>query len=298
MRIFLFVLNGLGVGSLPDYSKYDKEYYCTSLNIKCIDDLTTLNKLGLKKCCLDLEAKNSLGYCFRGRSLSINTTFESGLNEILGNVTFNNSPKVENLVDVLKRHNVGVTFISSRENSIAEHIYCDDKAVFENVNSSTNKDSVVIAELNDFAKAGLVGDTEGMETAIKFADKKIAEIISHLTYNDILILTGNFGVNPLKIGITREYNPIFILSKITRGNSVLKTIQGNDSIAMTIVNLLNIYPNSKSIVDDSFVEKMQNNGLYYKGDRIIGSIGKVKELKVPIARERKTKDKSKTNDKK
>ncbi len=67
---------------------------------------------------------------------------------------------------------------------------------------------------------------------------------------------------------------------------------------MTIVNLLNIYPNSKSIVDDSFVEKMQNNGLYYKGDRIIGSIGKVKELKVPIARERKTKDKSKTNDKK
>lgn len=296
MRIFLFVINGLGVGSLPDYSKYDDEFYCTSLNIKCIDDLYTFNKLGLKKCCLDLSAKNSLGYCFRGRSLTIDTSFKSGLNEILGNVTFNNLPKIENLVDILKRHNICVNFVSSREDSIAEQICLNDKEVFEHLICGNKKDSVIIAELNDFAKAGLLGDSEGMETAIKYVDKKIGEVISNLTYNDIIILTGNFGVNPLKIGVTREYNPIFIISKITRGNSVLKTIQGNSCIAMTIVHLLNIYPNSKCIVDDRFVDNLQNNGLYYKGDRIIGGIGKIKELKVPIVKERKSRDKNKNED--
>lgn len=78
MRIFLFVINGLGVGSLPDYSKYDTEYNCTSLNVSGIEDCAVLNKLGLFKCCLKDMDKSTLGYCFRGRWLTTYTTYESG----------------------------------------------------------------------------------------------------------------------------------------------------------------------------------------------------------------------------
>ena len=113
MRIFLFVINGLGVGSLPDYSKYDTEYNCTSLNVSGIEDCAVLNKLGLFKCCLKDMDKSTLGYCFRGRWLTTDTTYESGLNEILGNMSFNNSC-AENLIDYLKRHNVNVRFLSSK----------------------------------------------------------------------------------------------------------------------------------------------------------------------------------------
>ncbi len=49
MRIFLFVINGLGVGSLPDYSKYDSEYECTAEQIKCIQKSNNFEKWGFFK---------------------------------------------------------------------------------------------------------------------------------------------------------------------------------------------------------------------------------------------------------
>ena len=60
MRIFLFVINGLGVGSLPDIYKYEKEYHCTLDEIEC-NDLSTFVKLGINKSALKDLDKNTIG---------------------------------------------------------------------------------------------------------------------------------------------------------------------------------------------------------------------------------------------
>ena len=296
MRIFLFVINGLGVGSLPDIYKYEKEYHCTLDEIEC-NDLSTFVKLGINKSALKDLDKNTIGYCFRGRGLTDNTSFESGLNEILGNITFNDSAQTqENLVDILKKKNVNVIFASSRQDSIADIIYLDDKLVIENCCDTASKDnSVIILELNDFAKYCLNGDKQNMQGAIKYIDNFLDNFISNIEYRDILFITGNFGINPTKIGITREYNPIFIYNKLVRGNSNLKTIQGNNSIAMTIVDLLNIYPNSHSIVDDSLKQKISVDNLFVKRDRIMSGIGKIKELNSKSVPKQKNKNNSDKN---
>ena len=291
MRIFLFVINGLGVGSLPDYSKYDTEYNCTSLNVSGIEDCAVLNKLGLFKCCLKDMDKSTLGYCFRGRWLTTDTTYESGLNEILGNMSFNNSC-AENLIDYLKRHNVNVRFLSSKIDGIANEIFDNDTAVIEScIKTDFSGDSVVICELNDFAQAGLLGDICKLQSAICNIDNKLDNFINNVGYDDIVFISGNFGINPTKIGITREYSTIFVYSKKARRNANLRTVQGGSSIAMTIVDLLNIYPNSMSFADDILRKNADNN----LGDRLSIAKGKVKELKPKITVQKAIKNKPSTD---
>ena len=291
MRIFLFVINGLGVGSLPDYSKYDTEYNCTSLNVSCIEDCAVFNKLGLFKCCLKDMDKSTLGYTFRGRWLTTDTTYESGLNEILGDVSFSNSCP-ENLIGYLKRHNINVRFLSSKIDSIADEILDNDNAVIEScIKTDFSGDSVVICELNDFAQAGLLGDTCKMQSAICNIDNKLGDFIDNVSYDDIVFISGNFGINPTKIGITREYSPIFVYSKKARRNANLRTIQGGNCIAMTIVDLLNIYPNSMSFADDLLRKKPDGN----LGDRLNIAKGKVKELKPKITAQKAIKNKPSTD---
>lgn len=291
MRIFLFVINGLGVGSLPDYSKYDTEYNCTSLNVSGIEDCAVLNKLGLFKCCLKDMDKSTSGYCFRVRWITTNTTYESGLKEILGDVSFNNSCP-ENLIGYLKRHNVNVRFLSSKIDSVADEIFDNDSSVIEScIKTDFSGDSVVICELNDFAQAGLLGDTCKMQSAICNIDNKLGDFIDNLSYDDIVFICGNFGINPAKIGITREFSPILVYSKKARRNANLRTIQGGSSIAMTIVDLLNIYPNSMSFADGVLRKNADSN----LGDRLSIAKGKVKELKPKITAQKAIKNKPSTD---
>ena len=103
MRIFLLIIDGLGVGSQPDYSKYDSEYNCTLDNISAIDESSTLNKLGLLKCCLKENNLVTKSRYYRGRMLTIFNDFEYGLTEILGNCVFDKSlPIKENLITIEK----------------------------------------------------------------------------------------------------------------------------------------------------------------------------------------------------
>ena len=64
---------------------------------------------------------------------------------------------------------------------------------------------------------------------------------------------------------------------------------------MTIVDLLNIYPNSHSIVDDSLKQKISVDNLFVKRDRIMSGIGKIKELNSKSVPKQKNKNNSDKN---
>lgn len=283
MRIFLFVINGLGIGSLPDYSKYNQEYYCTINEIGCADELVTLNSLGLKKCCLEDDMSNSKGYFFRGRMLATDNTFEGGLNEILGNVTFGNKDCIsENLVTFLKKKNIKVHFASSREGSIADKIVADDKFLTQDVLNvkADLDDGLVIGEFDDFAKFACAGNVAKMKNAIMDFDNFLGDFISSINYDDIVFVSGNFGVNHSKIGITREYNPIFVFTKFNFGGKILRTIQGNHTIAMSIVDMLGVYPNGENFLDDKVVQKIESFDDNPKKEVLAARIDRIKELRV------------------
>ncbi len=282
MRIFLLIIDGLGVGSQPDYSKYDSEYNCTLDNISVIDESSTLNKLGLLKCCLkenNLVTKNRY---YRGRMLTIFNDFEYGLTEILGNCVFDKSlPIKENLITMLKKYNVNYQFVTSRSECGVEGniVDCDYSVFYYIKNFLDNNDGVFIGEFNDFAKAGLIGDTQKMNESLSLFDKNLGEIVKELKYNDILVVSGNFGINPSKIGITREYIPILLYSRLLGGSKVLETIQGNNCIAMTIVDLLNIYPNINSLISEKEKQKIESYINILKNDLIASGFEKVLEIK-------------------
>lgn len=282
MRIFLLIIDGLGVGSQPDYSKYDSEYNCTLDNISVIDESSTLNKLGLLKCCLKENNLVTKSRYYRGRMLTIFNDFEYGLTEILGNCVFDKSlPIKENLITMLKKYNVNYQFVTSRsECGVEGNIVDCDYSVFYYIKSFLdNNDGVFIGEFNDFAKAGLIGDTQKMNESLSLFDKNLGEIVKELKYNDILVVSGNFGINPSKIGITREYIPILLYSKLLGGSKVLETIQGNNCIAMTIVDLLNIYPNINSLISEKEKQKIESYSNILKNDLIASGFEKVLEIK-------------------
>ena len=79
--------------------------------------------------------------------------------------------------------------------------------------------------------------------------------------------------------------------KKARRNANLRTVQGGSSIAMTIVDLLNIYPNSMSFADDILRKNADNN----LGDRLSIAKGKVKELKPKITVQKAIKNKPSTD---
>lgn len=280
MRIFLFVINGLGVGSLPDYSKYEKHNYCTAQNLECIDELNTFSKLGLKKCCLEVTKDNAVGYFFRGRMLTTITTFESGLNEIFGNIAFDDNFKInEDLLSLVKKNGIDVSFTSSREDSFADVILANDFEQLVHLQKiETEKEALIVAELNDFAKFGLAGDSNNMCMSIKMYDQFLAQLIPSMRYDDVLIVSGNFGINPSKIAITREYVPIFVCSKFASGNKNLKTIQGCNCVAMTIADLFKIFPNSNSFVDDKLRQKIDSYQFVLSNEILASSIEKIKEF--------------------
>lgn len=307
MRIYLFVINGLGVGSLPDYSKYNNEYSCTAEQIKCIQKATALKKMGLFKCCLKDETSASIGQFFRGRMLTTYTDFDCGFKEILGNVIFDKDKKIaENLIDILRKNNIDVTCFSSRQEcDEADKICENDREIVYNLSlTQSDKDSVLIAEFNDFAKFGLSGDKDKMEDAILFISDYLTSMISSLKYDDVLIVSGNFGINPSKIGITREYNPIFVCSKLLGASQNLKTIQGNHCIAMSVVELLKIFPNSYSFVGSKLRQKIDNYGVLLKNEIIATKFEKYTDLKIdeiktkPVKTSKKRFVKGKNKDKK
>ena len=282
MRIFLLVVDGLGVGSQPDYSKYDSEYNCTLDNISVIDESSTLYKLGLLKCCLREDNFVSKSRFYRGRMLTIFNDFGYGLTEILGNCVFDKTLLIkESLITMLKKNDVNYQFVTSRfECGIEGNIVDSDCSVLYYVKSFLdNNDGVFVGEFNDFAKAGLSGDTQKMNESLSLFDKNLGEFVKELKYNDILVVSGNFGINPSKIGITREYSPILLYSKLLGGSKVLETIQGNNSIALTILDLLNIYPNSNSLISDKEKQKIENYSNILKNDLIASGFEKVLELR-------------------
>lgn len=282
MRIFLLIIDGLGVGSQPDYSKYDSEYNCTLDNISVIDESSTLNKLGLLKCCLKENNLVTKSRYYRGRMLTIFNDFEYGLTEILGNCVFDKSlPIKENLITMLKKYNVNYQFVTSRSECGVEGniVDCDYSVFYYIKNFLDNNDGVFVGEFNDFAKAGLIGDTQKMNESLSLFDKNLGEIVKELKYNDILVVSGNFGINPSKIGITREYIPILLYSKLLGGSKVLETIQGNNCIAMTIVDLLNIYPNINSLISEKEKQKIESYSNILKNDLIASGFEKVLEIK-------------------
>lgn len=258
MKIYLMVINGLGAGSLPDYSKYDDEYHCTAVEVLRAAAMPMMKKMGLAKCCLaDLDSK-TLGYCYRGRMLTNNTSFASGMDEILGNICVGDRRQIkENLVDVLRKKGVEVSYFSSRQDSFADKIFADDNMLWGSVSKA--KCGVKICEMNDFAKYALCGDEAKAVAALQNVDNILSEIYDSTASDDVLIVVGNFGINPSKIGISREYSPIFICSKLLSHNAILRSVQGCNSVAMTVTDLLKVYQNDKSLVSHQFKEKLANS---------------------------------------
>ena len=204
MRIFLFVINGLGVGSLPDYSKLlnSLNKYAISLSLSQILSASVQSELD--------EKHTTSTLCFFKVSIKFSAMLLSSSKTTL--------PKIS-----LKPHSKFVFVVSILPLKKCPNLF-----------------------VNDF----------------------LASVIGELKYDDVLIASGNFGVNPSKIGITREYNPIFVCSKLLGTSQSLKTIQGNNCIAMSVVELLKIYPNSNSFVGSKLRQKIDNYGILLKNEII------------------------------
>lgn len=277
MRVFLVILNGVGVGSLPNYLKYSDSYTNTMQNF-CSDlNLSNLKKMGLYSLLhKDVTDDKVIGHYARGRMLCQNNSFESGFEEILGNVCANNNK--ENLLSILKKNNINTLVLSSGKNNYADICYDSDEELCSHFNVESILDnSVIILNMNDFAKYGLQGDILRMTNCIVAYDEFIGTIMQNLHNDDLLIVSGNFGVDIENKKLSREYNPILIFSKMFMEEVNLNTVIGNNCIAYTIADLLNVYYNDKSLISDRTKANIIKAKDYEIWENALKYIDKIKE---------------------
>lgn len=114
----------------------------------------------------------------------------------------------------------------------------NDQTIDQTVNA-LNADStgLIFSNLVDFDMLyGHRRDTEGYARALEHFDLRLPEIIGALGERDLLIMTADHGNDPTKGGSdhTREYVPLLVYGKNTKGGVDLGTRQSLSDIGQTI----------------------------------------------------------------
>ena len=277
MKTYLFIINGLGVGDLPDCSAYNKRGYNTVAELLGNVTLPSFSLLGLSSvsgASDSEEVADVIATYARGRMLTNRVGFEHGITEILGNV-FHYDGDEERVVaeDIISRlHNSDVIshaigsglnhksdYTLPSDIGVMEQITCIDDSVhnYESRNDDDvmdyianidDKDALIIAEFNDFASSVLIGDRDKALAAIINLDSWMGVMMDAIDNDDLLIVTGNHGVSIEDRIITREYVPIMIFNRKCPIPRSLSTQQGLNVIAYTIADAMDVYKNNKAMM--------------------------------------------------
>ena len=112
---------------------------------------------------------------------------------------------------------------------------------------------LLFANLNDFdSKYGHRRNPEGYANALKEFDDKLPEIMNHLRFDDLLIITADHGNDPTYTGTdhTRENVPLFVYSKKFQNNGNLGQLKTFSDIGATIADNFKVTsPYGKSFLD-------------------------------------------------
>lgn len=188
----------------------------------------------------------------------------------------NGKSNSDNLLLRLNKNDIQTLFIRSGVGIKADVLYSKDKEIFNHFNLNGILDnSVTIIRLCDFAKYGLAGDNNEMSACLEEYDNFVGKLIDDMYEDDLLIFAGNFGVSVTEKRVTREYNPLLIYSKETLIEGNLSTIMGGNCVAYTIVDMLNVYPNKYTLIDEPTKEKLFSLHTKEVADKIFSYIDKV-----------------------
>ena len=102
---------------------------------------------------------------------------------------------------------------------------------------NANSKGLIFSNLVDFDMLyGHRRDTEGYAKALEHFDARLPEIVAALNDDDLLIMTADHGNDPTKDGSdhTREYVPLLVYGKYTKGGVALGTRQSLSDIGQTI----------------------------------------------------------------
>ncbi len=255
MKTYLFIINGLGVGDLPDCSNYNNRGYNTCENL--IEDLplVSFRLLGLYNVArLNTNESDTVMATFaRGRMLTNKTGFADGITEILGNIRHHKDDETSTIVEDIKtrlnKSGVKTSEIGSGENFNVDYVAKTDDEVMNYIsNLEEDKDGVIIAEYNDFANSLLLGDKDAAGKAIINIDNWLGLFMNYICDDDLLIVTGNHGVSCDDKFITREYVPIMMFTRRCPIARDLQTVQGLNVIAYTIAESMGVYKSEKAMM--------------------------------------------------
>ena len=167
-----------------------------------------------------------------------------------------------------------LNYIEESEMSVAavgkiEDIY-NKKGITEAIHTKNNMDGVDrTLEYMDKIKEGLIftnlvdfdmlyghrNDVKGYAKAIEDFDKRLEEIMSKLSPEDILIITADHGCDPTTVSTdhSREYIPILVYGTEVKENVEIPTRDSFADIGKTILEYLNI---KNDLVGRSFLRKI------------------------------------------
>lgn len=257
MKTYIFVINGLGIGALPDYSKYQTNYTNTFESIGVDFGLPTLEVLGFYNIfgVGNEPIESPIGVHGRMRMLSDKVGFEWGIREILGNVCTGEGANInrENLLDILNNKGFKVTVIASNTTLQGAKSFVDCTDMCRSIGrGEISRADVVFAVCNDFAVAVAEKNTAKIKSFFVNFDKYIGKLLGEMQCGDMLIIVGNQGIDS-EGNITREYSPLIAYIPPSDEGTDLGTVQGLDSVAMTVVHRLGIYRNDKTLIKDKVI---------------------------------------------
>jgi len=119
------------------------------------------------------------------------------------------------------------------------------------------KEGLIFTNLVDFDMIyGHRNDALGYGRAIEEFDKRLEEIISKLSKEDILIITADHGCDPTTPSTdhSREYIPLLVYGEIIKEDIEITTRESFADIGKTILEYLNI---KNDLVGKSFLNEIQ-----------------------------------------
>ena len=284
MKTYLFIVNGLGIGDLPDCTNYNSKGHNTLVDILGGVPLPSLKMLGLYNIFGASDSDNSddtdvVATYARGRMLTNRIGLEHGVVEMLGHIFHYEDDSVHSVEEdvVARLANSGVTtytvgggknfqtdYLSSTDIQAMEHISNSDNAMqayvaksdddmMDYIASVSDEDALVIAEFSDFERSVMDGDNAGAISAMINFDSWVGVVMDAMDDDDLLIVSGNHGISMRDKCLTREYVPIMMFMRKCPIACDLGTKQGLNVIAYTIADIMGVYKSEKAMMSPLIV---------------------------------------------
>lgn len=169
-------------------------------------------------------------------------------------------PPTDNLLEQIIKNNLEVIAIGKIDDMFAHQnisitlTSTDNNTGMNQLLSCQNKDFSGLCWINlcDFdMKFGHRNDIDGYAKALTNFDAKLNEFISNMKEDDALIITADHGCDPATESTdhSREYVPFILYYKPIEPKN-LGTLKGFNHVGATILNLLSINSNSKTLNSD------------------------------------------------